>query len=114
MAVGTGWIRPIVFFAAAVFGAGALGTGFAQASAQAVSVLQCQGTESDIYSPGVIFQARQFTVTTNRRFSACLDGAGKVASGSYGPEQFSLDVGCSDLFDGFHSVRTIRWSTGDA
>ena len=78
-----------------------------------LGVLQCLGTESDTYSPGVIFQARQFTVTTAGQFSSCVDGAGAVVSGRYGPEQFSLDVGCSDLFDDFHSVRTIRWNTGD-
>lgn len=78
-----------------------------------LGVLQCQGTESDTYSPGVIFQPRPFTVTTAGQFSSCLDGAGAVVSGTYGPEQFSLDVGCSDLFDAFHSVRTIRWNTGD-
>ena len=78
-----------------------------------LGVLQCLGAESDTYSPGVIFQARQFTVTTVGQFSSCVDGAGVVVSGTYGPEQFSLDVGCSDLFDAFHSVRTIRWNTGD-
>lgn len=76
-------------------------------------MLQCLGTESDTYSPGAIIQPRPFTVTTAGRFSSCVDGAGAVVSGTYGPEQFSLDVGCSDLFDAFHSVRTIRWNTGD-
>jgi len=78
-----------------------------------LGVLQCLGTESDTYSPGVILQPRLFTVTTAGRFSSCVDGEGTVASGAYGPEQFSLDVGCSDLFDDFHGVRTIRWNTGD-
>jgi hypothetical protein len=78
-----------------------------------LGVLQCLGTESDTYNPGVIAQARQFTVTTGGQFTSCLDGAGAVVSGMYGPEQFTLDVGCSDLFDAFHSVRTIRWNTGD-
>lgn len=76
-------------------------------------VLQCQGTESDTYSPGVVIQPRQFTVTTTGRFTSCLDGAGAVMSGTYGPEQFTLDAGCSDLFDAFRGVRTIRWNTGD-
>ena len=78
-----------------------------------LGVLQCLGTESDTYNPGVIIQARQFTVTTGGQFTSCLDGAGAVVSGMYGPEQFTLDVGCSDLFDAFHGVRTIRWNTGD-
>lgn len=78
-----------------------------------LGVLQCLGTESDTYSPGVIIRARQFTVTTTGRLTSCVDGAGAVVSGTYGPEQFTLDVGCSDLFDAFHSVRTIRWNTGD-
>ena len=78
-----------------------------------LAVLQCTGSESDTYSPGVIFQARPFTVTTAGQFSSCLDGAGEVTSGAYGPEQFTLDVGCSDLFDSFHGVRTIQWNTGD-
>lgn len=76
-------------------------------------VLQCLGTESDTYSPGVTLQPHPFTVTTSGRFSSCVDSAGAVVSGAYGPEQFSLDVGCSDLFDAFHGVRTIRWNTGD-
>lgn len=88
----------------------ATGTGSAHPR---LGVLQCLGTESDTYSPGVIVQARQFTVTTVGQFTSCLDGAGAVVSGTYGPEQFTLDVGCSDLFDAFHSVRTIRWNTGD-
>ncbi|MFL6111070.1 MAG: hypothetical protein ACJ786_06935 [Catenulispora sp.] len=85
-------------------------TGSAQSQ---LGVLQCLGTESDTYSPGVTLQARQFTVTTAGRFTSCLDGAGAVVSGAYGPERFTLDAGCSDLFDAFHSVRTIRWNTGD-
>jgi len=85
-------------------------TGSAQPQLQA---LQCLGTESDTYSPGVTFQPRPFTVTTAGRLSSCVDGSGAVVSGAYGPEQFTLDVGGSDLFDDFHSVRTIRWNTGD-
>jgi len=75
--------------------------------------LQCLGTESDTYSPGVVLQPRPFTITTTGRFTSCLDSAGAVVSGTYGPEQFTLDVGCSDLFDAFQGVRTIRWNTGD-
>lgn len=78
-----------------------------------VGVLQCLGTESDTYTPGVVVQPRPFTVTTTGQFSSCVDGAGAVVSGTYGPEQFGLDVGCSDLFDNFHGVRTVRWNTGD-
>ncbi|MCC3777284.1 hypothetical protein [Streptomyces sp. UNOB3_S3] len=76
------------------------------------ALLQCQGTESVTYSPGVTFGARQFDVTTDGRFVSCLDAGGKVRSGSYG-EKFSLFAGCDDLLDGFTARRTFRWSTGD-
>jgi len=78
-----------------------------------LTALQCLGTESDTYSPGVTIRPRPFTITTAGQFSSCIDSAGMVTSGAYGPEQVSLDVGCSDLFDAFQGVRTIRWNTGD-
>lgn len=102
--------RPLALAAVAVLGASALSTGTAHA--QPLTLLQCQGTESVTYSPGVTFQARDIDMTVNGHFSSCIDGAGEVTNGSYG-EQFTIFVGCNDLLDGFQGSRTFTWSTGD-
>jgi len=86
----------------------------ADAAAHAVTALQCQGTESDVYTPGVTFQPRLFTITITGRLISCVDAAGQVSSGSYGPEQVAVYAGCDDLFDAFHGSRTFVWNTGDA
>ncbi|MFG2177886.1 hypothetical protein ACGFLS_04060 [Streptomyces abikoensis] len=80
---------------------------------QQSALLQCQGTESVSYSPGVTLQPRHFDVTTDGRFVSCVDVGGKVRSGSY-QETFGLFAGCDDLLEGFTARRTFRWSTGDA
>ena len=85
----------------------------AHVRAQAVTALQCLGTESDTYTPGVTFQPHPFTITVTGQFGSCIDAAGQVTSGSYGPEQIGIDAGCDDLFDGFQGSRTFLWNTGD-
>jgi len=92
---------------------GTASTARANAAAQAVTALQCQGTESDAYAPGVTFQPRLFTITITGRLGSCIDAAGEVSSGSYGPEQVSIYAGCDDLFDAFQGSRVFVWSTGD-
>ena len=86
----------------------------ATAHAQQISALQCEGTDSDSYAPGVVFQPRDFTITLTARFDTCLDTTGQVTSGGYGPEQFTLHAACNDLLDGFQGPRTFAWSTGDS
>ncbi|MEU5427812.1 hypothetical protein AB0H73_19725 [Streptomyces olivoreticuli] len=75
--------------------------------------LQCQGTESVTYDPGVTLLPRKFDVRTVGRFGLCVDSAGEVTSGSYG-EHFSLSAGCNDLLGGFKEQRTFAWDTGDS
>ncbi|MEU3354625.1 hypothetical protein [Streptomyces sp. NPDC037389] len=84
----------------------------AQGHDQRSALLQCQGTESVSYSPGVTFQQRHLEVATDGRFMSCVDVGGKVKSGSY-QEKFPLFAGCDDLLEGFTARRTFRWSTGD-
>ncbi|MFI2380142.1 hypothetical protein ACH5AO_34600 [Streptomyces sp. NPDC018964] len=90
---------------------GALAAG--PARAEPLALLQCQGTESVAYSPGITFQPRDVDVTTDGRLGSCVDGEVKVASGAYG-EQFTLHAGCNDLLGGFQGPRTFTWSTGDS
>ncbi|XVQ89977.1 hypothetical protein ACQP2K_21965 [Microbispora siamensis] len=82
------------------------------AQAQPLALVQCQGTESDAYAPGVVFQPRDFEITTTGRFTSCL-GGGDVTSGSY-DERFTIHAGCNDLLDGFQGTRTVTWNTGQA
>ncbi|MGW5264578.1 hypothetical protein ACWEQG_26680 [Microbispora sp. NPDC004025] len=82
------------------------------ARARPLALVQCQGTESVAYNPGVLFQPRDFEITTAGRFTSCL-GGGDVTSGSY-DERFTILAGCNDLFDGFTAARTITWNTGEA
>lgn len=89
---------------------GALAAG--PARAEPLAVLQCQGTESVAYRPGITFQPRDVDVTTDGRLGSCVDGAGEVTSGAYG-ERFTLHAGCNDLLGGFQGPRTFTWSTGD-
>ncbi|MDG9702561.1 hypothetical protein [Streptomyces sp. DH37] len=89
---------------------GALAAG--PARAEPLALLQCQGTESVAYSPGVTFQPQDIDVTTDGHLGSCVDGAGEVTSGAYG-ERFALHAGCNDLLGGFRGLRTFTWSTGD-
>ncbi|MFD1831300.1 hypothetical protein ACFSJS_16765 [Streptomyces desertarenae] len=103
--------RPAVLAtAAAVLCTGALAAG--PVRAEPLALLQCQGTESVTYSPGITFQPRDVDVTTDGRLGSCVDGTGEVASGAYG-ERFTLHAGCNDLLDGFRGPRTFTWNTGD-
>ncbi|MBT2385738.1 hypothetical protein [Streptomyces sp. ISL-11] len=110
MAVSRSWMRCVALAAVAVFGTAAPATGPAHAHSPAH--VQCQGTESVTYHPGVTLAARNIDITTEGRFSPCLDSAHEVTSGSYG-ERFTIFAGCNDLLDGFEDRRTIKWSTGD-
>ncbi|MEU9352551.1 hypothetical protein AB0D65_16545 [Streptomyces griseoloalbus] len=89
---------------------GALAAG--PARAEPLALLQCQGTESVAYSPGITFQPQDVDVTTDGRLGSCVDGAGQVTSGAY-EERFTLHAGCNDLLGGFQGARTFTWSTGD-
>lgn len=111
MAVSKSWTRSSVLVAAAVLSAGALTAGTAHAQ---TTLVQCVGTETDAYSPGVTFQPHEFSITLTGLYSSCLDSSGQVTSGSYGPEQFSLNAGCDNLLEGFTATRTFTWSTGDS
>lgn len=95
-------------------GVGTLPAAASAAGAQPLTALQCQGTESDAYTPGVTFQPHPFTLTVNGHFGSCLDSAGQVTGGVYGPEQVGIDAGCNDLYDPFQGSRTFTWSTGDS
>ncbi|MEV6674475.1 hypothetical protein [Streptomyces sp. NPDC051162] len=75
--------------------------------------LQCQGTESVSYRPGVTLEPRDIAITTHGRFTRCTDGTGEVTSGSY-EEHFTLSAGCNDLLEGFTTRRTFTWNTGDS
>ncbi|GAA1701693.1 hypothetical protein [Nonomuraea bangladeshensis] len=81
--------------------------------AQAAVPTQCQGSETVTYSPGVTFTPQNIEITVSGRFSSCLGGTGQVTSGTYG-EQFTIFVGCTDLFDGFEGQRVVEWNTGDS
>ena len=105
------WTRPSVLAAAAVLGTSLLTAGNAHAQ---TTLLQCLGTETDAYSPGVTFQPHEFQITLTGRYGSCLDSSGQVTSGSYGPEQFGLDAGCDNLLEGFTVTRTFTWNTGDS
>ncbi len=87
-------------------------TASASVRVRPLEVVQCTGTETTTYSPGVLFQAREITLSTTGTFTSCLDATGQVASGGYG-EQFTLFVGCNDLLGPFTGRRTITWNTGD-
>lgn len=83
----------------------------ASAASQPLQLVQCTGTETTTYRPGVLFQARDIDLRTTGTFRSCLDSTGQVTSGGYG-EQFTLFVGCNDLLDGFTGRRTVTWNTG--
>lgn len=111
MAVNKLWTRSSVLVSAVILSACPLTT--ANAHAQ-TTLVQCEGTETDAYDPGVTFQPHEFSITLTGRYTSCLDGSGHVTSGSYGPEQFSLDAGCDNLLEGFTVTRTFTWNTGDS
>ncbi|MEU4212375.1 hypothetical protein AB0F13_20645 [Streptomyces sp. NPDC026206] len=110
MAISRSWMRAVALAAVTALGTTVPATGSADAHSPAH--VQCQGTETVTYRPGVTLAARNIEITTEGRFSSCIDSTGKVTSGSYG-ERFTIFAGCNDLLDGFEDRRTIKWSTGD-
>lgn len=110
MTLSRSWMRCLALAAGTLIGASMLATG--SAHAEPLTLLQCQGTESLTYSPGLTFTRRDITITTTAQFSSCTDSTGKVTSGSYG-EQFTIFISCNDLLDGFTAQRTFMWNTGD-
>ncbi|MEU7136539.1 hypothetical protein [Streptomyces sp. NPDC046261] len=111
MAVIRTWMRSVALAAVTVAGTAVPAT--SPAHAHSPARVQCQGTESVAYRPGVTFAERDIKVTAKGRFGSCVDSAGEVTSGSYG-EQFTISAGCNDLLDGFEDRRIVKWSTGDA
>ncbi|MEU3872497.1 MULTISPECIES: hypothetical protein [Streptomyces] len=119
MTAGAKRLRAVVLAAAVVVGAAAPVA--AQASAQPrdsahprdSGPLQCQGTESVTYSPGVTLLPRPVRVTVDGRFTSCTGGQGTVHSASY-HEEFTLYTGCTNLLEGFRARRTYHWNTGDS
>lgn len=109
MSVSSVWMRRMV-----AAGVVAASVGLPPAASAQQSVLQCQGSETDAYSPGVIFQPRAFTITLTGQFSSCIDSGGQVTGGRYGPEQFTLVAGCDDLLESFQGPRTFVWSNGES
>ncbi|GGR07884.1 hypothetical protein WEB32_02725 [Streptomyces netropsis] len=110
MAVSRSWMCAVVLAALTSLGTTVPAT--ASSSGEPFVHVQCHGTESVTYHPGVTFRARKVDITTDGRFGSCADSQGKVTSGSYG-ERFTVFAGCNDLLDGFEDRRTFTWSTGD-
>lgn len=102
--------RAVALTAGAVLAASLLVT--APAGAAPGPVLQCQGTETTTYDPGIVLQPRDITVTVEGRLDSCLDGTGGVTSGAYG-ERFLFNVGCNNLLDGFTDRRAFTWNSGE-
>lgn len=95
--------------AVAVLGASAPAAGAAHAQP---GLLQCQGTETVTYSPGVTHTPQDITLTTDGRFTSCVDTTGQVTSGSY-EETLTISAACTTLLDSFQGQRTVFWNTGD-
>ncbi|MER6381399.1 hypothetical protein [Streptomyces sp. NPDC001250] len=109
---GEKWSRAIALAATVVFSVAAPVVP-ASAHPQGSGLLQCEGTESISYSPGLTLQARPVHVTIDGRFASCAGGNGAVRSGSY-HEEFTLFTGCNNLLEGFRARRTYVWNTGDS
>lgn len=75
--------------------------------------LQCSGTETVGYHPGVTLAPRDVDLTVRGRFTHCADSTGKVTSGAY-DEHFPLFTGCNNLLEGFTAQRTFKWNTGES
>ncbi|GHC39436.1 hypothetical protein GCM10010507_11530 [Streptomyces cinnamoneus] len=111
MTVGGKRMRAVALAAAVLFGAAAPVP--ASAHPRHSGPLQCQGTESVTYHPGVTLQARRIHVTVDGRFASCIGGDGAVKSGGY-HEEFTLTTGCNNVLEGFRGRRTYVWNTGDS
>lgn len=104
-------VRVAALLAAVVLGTAAPAP--ASAHARDSGPLQCLGTESVTYSPGVTLLPRPIHVTVDGRFGSCAGGGGAVKSGGY-HEEFTLFTGCNNLLEGFRARRTYAWNTGDS
>ncbi len=113
VAVGGKRLRALALVAAVVCGAATPAPAAASAHPRESVLLQCQGTESVSYEPGVTLQPRPIHVTVDGRFTSCVGGDGTVKSGGY-HEEFTLDTGCNNLLEGFRGHRTYTWNTGDS
>lgn len=105
-------LRAVVLAATVVFGVAAPVVP-ASAHPQGSGLLQCEGTESVGYSPGLTLQARPVHVTIDGHLTSCAGGNGAVRSGSY-HEEFTLFTGCNNLLEGFRARRTYVWNTDDS
>ncbi|MFI8939530.1 hypothetical protein [Streptomyces syringium] len=114
MAVSRSWVCAVVLAALTAFGTTVPATASPSGgpSDESFAQVQCHGTESVTYQPGVTFAARKIDITTDGRFGSCADSRGEVTSGSYG-ERFTVFAGCNNLLDGFEAQRTFTWNTGD-
>ncbi|WP_141662932.1 hypothetical protein [Streptomyces sp. Wb2n-11] len=83
----------------------------ATAPQQPLSAVQCTGSETTTYSPGVVFRPRNISLTTTGSFTSCLDTTSQVTAGAYA-ETFTLFAGCNNLLDDFTGQRVITWNTG--
>ncbi|GAA3036433.1 hypothetical protein GCM10020000_12590 [Streptomyces olivoverticillatus] len=109
--VGGKRLRAVALAAAVLFGAAAPVP--AAAHPRESGPLQCQGTESISYHPGLTLRPRHIHVTVDGRFASCVGGDGAVKSGGY-HEEFTLFTGCNNLLEGFRTRRKYTWNTGDS
>ncbi|MFI1801251.1 hypothetical protein ACH427_28440 [Streptomyces sp. NPDC020379] len=114
MAIGRAWTRTAALATAVT---ALVATAPAAASAHEhpspAGQLQCSGTETVGYRPGVTLAPRDVGITVQGRFTRCTDSTGKVTSGAY-DEHFPLFTGCNNLLEGFTAERTFKWNTGDS
>ncbi|WP_344020800.1 hypothetical protein [Streptomyces luteireticuli] len=104
-------LRAVVLLAAVALGAAAPVP--ASAHERDPGQVQCLGTETVAYHPGLGLLPRDTRVTVDGRFRSCAGGDGAVRSGGY-HEEFTLFTGCNNLLEGFRTRRTYFWNTHDA
>ncbi|MFF4738308.1 hypothetical protein ACFY2W_20850 [Streptomyces sp. NPDC001262] len=75
--------------------------------------VQCHGTESVSYQPGVTLEARPIHFTVDGHFDSCTGGDGTVKSGGY-HEEFTVTTGCINPLEEFRDHRTYVWNTGES
>ncbi|RKN65878.1 hypothetical protein D7231_23955 [Streptomyces klenkii] len=115
--VGGKRLRAAALVAAVLFGAAAPVP--ASAHPRESGPLQCLGSESISYEPGVTLLPRRIRVTVDGHLASCASGdgasadAGAVKNGKY-HEEFTLDTGCNNLLEAFRARRTYAWNTGDS
>ncbi|MGW2597963.1 hypothetical protein [Streptomyces klenkii] len=109
--VGGRRLRAAALVAAMLFGAVAPVP--ASASPRQSGQLQCLGSESVSYQPGITLLPRLIHVTVDGHLASCVGGDGAVKSGKY-HEEFTLNTGCNNLLEGFRARRAYAWNTGDS